>query len=323
MEMYDIENEQSQLCKLLQFITVPFVPETSSEEDPLAGVNQYTDAIYLLYTYIRKYIGTSTTVYIQYTLPTLIYLCFDLGRQIFKREELKDTSMKIKSKKVMGFIHESITALNHYYPVVALKLWIQGAKVADEFGYDEITYEFASRAFLAYEEHITDSKQQYSTLILFIGTLYTYTHIDAENYDRLYTQLIKYTTKLIRNEDQCRLLCMCSKLFWQDEQVRAVHDAEGKFPQKVLQCLHKALKVAKSCMSQQTLMYTEILNHYVYFYEKKCSSINPVDIKNLMILVEDQISRLDDSEASAEVKTYYNNTVSHIKHKQSSEERDR
>lgn len=44
-----------------------------------------------------------------------------------------------------------------------------------------------------------------------------------------------------------------------------VHD--GK---RVVECLKKAVRIASQCMdlSVQTQLFVELLNHYLYFYEK-------------------------------------------------------
>jgi vacuolar protein sorting-associated protein 35 len=42
---------------------------------------------------------------------------------------------------------------------------------------------------------------------------------------------------------------------------------EGK---RVMECLKKSLRIANQCMdsSVQVQLFVEILNHYIYFYEK-------------------------------------------------------
>lgn len=39
---------------------------------------------------------------------------------------------------------------------------------------------------------------------------------------------------------------------------------------KVLDCLKKGIRIASQCMdtSVQVQLYVELLNHYIYFYEK-------------------------------------------------------
>lgn len=45
---------------------------------------------------------------------------------------------------------------------------------------------------------------------------------------------------------------------------------------KVLDCLKKAIKIASHCMdtSVQVQLYIELLNHYLYFYEKGNTAVS-------------------------------------------------
>lgn len=45
---------------------------------------------------------------------------------------------------------------------------------------------------------------------------------------------------------------------------------------KVLDCLKKGIRIASQCMdtSVQVQLYVELLNHYIYFYEKENSSVS-------------------------------------------------
>lgn len=44
---------------------------------------------------------------------------------------------------------------------------------------------------------------------------------------------------------------------------------------KVLDCLKKGIRIASQCMdtSVQVQLYVELLNHYIYFYEKGNASV--------------------------------------------------
>ncbi|MPC90788.1 Vacuolar protein sorting-associated protein 35 [Portunus trituberculatus] len=45
---------------------------------------------------------------------------------------------------------------------------------------------------------------------------------------------------------------------------------------RVLECLKKAVRIANQCMdpSTQIQLFVELLNHYIYFYEKGNSQVN-------------------------------------------------
>lgn len=49
---------------------------------------------------------------------------------------------------------------------------------------------------------------------------------------------------------------------------------------RVLECLRKGIKIANQCMdtSVQVQLYVELLNHYIYFYEKDNTTVRITDV---------------------------------------------
>lgn len=49
---------------------------------------------------------------------------------------------------------------------------------------------------------------------------------------------------------------------------------------KVLDCLRKGIRIASQCMdtSVQVQLYVELLNHYIYFYEKGNTTVRIIHI---------------------------------------------
>lgn len=49
---------------------------------------------------------------------------------------------------------------------------------------------------------------------------------------------------------------------------------------KVLDCLKKGIRIASQCMdtSVQVQLYVELLNHYIYFYEKGNTAVRMIYI---------------------------------------------
>jgi len=88
----------------------------------------------------------------------------------------------------------------------------------------------------------------------------------------------------------------------------------------VLACLQRSLKIANGCMGSQVHLFVEILNKYLYFFDRKCPSITVKYLKGLIALVEEHIPQLDNSDMSKQAKTHYANTLAHIKSKQALED---
>jgi vacuolar protein sorting-associated protein 35 len=68
-------------------------------------------------------------------------------------------------------------------------------------------------------------------------------------------------------------------------------------------------------MGQQVHLFIEILNKYLYFFDRRCPSITSKYLKGLLSLIEEHIRTLDTSESSRLAKTHYENTVAHMKMK--------
>jgi len=84
----------------------------------------------------------------------------------------------------------------------------------------------------------------------------------------------------------------------------------------VLACLQRSLKIANTCVGHQVHLFVEILNKYLYFFDRKCPSITVKYLKGLIALIEEHLPTLDTSPTSQQAKTHYDNTLAHIKLKQ-------
>jgi len=193
---------------------------------------------------------------------------------------------------------------------------MQAAQTADVCGFEAIGYEFVAQAFICYEDEINDSKAQYSAITLIIATLQHLQNFGHENYDTLISKATQHSAKLLRKDDQCRAVYECSHLFWAGDDTKPGHRDE----KRVLACLQRSLKIANSCVGSQVHLFVEILNKYLYFFDRKCPSITVKYLKGLIALVEEHLPQLDNSEKSTLAKVHYQNTLAHIKMKQALED---
>jgi len=173
-----------------------------------------------------------------------------------------------------------------------------------------------AQSFLCYEDDISDSKAQFGAINYIVAALMNFTSFGQENYDTLISKATQHSAKLLRKEDQCRAVYECAHLFWPGDDAHPGHRDE----KRVLACLQRSLKIANGCMGSQVHLFVEILNKYLYFFDRKCPAINVKYLKGLIALVDEHIPQLDGSDASKQVKINYTNTLSHIKIKQSAED---
>lgn len=114
-------------------------------------------------------------------------------------------------------------------------------------------------AILLYEAEVTDSRMQVSALTLLIGTLLNCLHFPAEDYENLVTKVAQHCNKLIKKPDQCRMISLCSHLFWPPKTAAPGGGQEDRFcdSDRVLECMQRALKIAAVC---NTSLFVEILD---------------------------------------------------------------
>ena len=301
-DRFEFEQEQHMVARMFHLIA-----------------NDDTDVHFSLYATARKYFGQGGTQRIEYTLPPLVFGSLQLALRIHARETAGDDSMSIKTKKIFGFIHETISVLTPHFPEVALRLFMHAAAISDRCSYDAISYEYVVQAFTAYEEEIADSKAQFAAIIGMVASLQTFYTLSMENWDTLVTKATQHCAKLLKKPDQCRAVYQCAHVFWPADDKQAAFRDE----KRVLACLQRSLKIANACMGQQLHLFVEILNQYLYFYDRQCPSITVQYLKGLISLIEEHSRTVDDSEVSKAAKQHYENTLQHIRIKQQSDQADR
>ncbi|CAO3655175.1 unnamed protein product [Mucor hiemalis] len=259
------------------------------------------DTQFLLLSAARKQFGDGGDR-IRYTFPPLIVSAVKLARR-YKFQEEQDEIWEKKTSALFRFIHQVISTLYHKCEVAdnCLHLFLLAGQSADECGFEEIAYEFFVEAFTIYEESISESRAQFQAITCIIGALQQTRVFSADNYDTLITKAALHSSKLLKKPDQCRGVYLSSHLWWATE--RAVNDADlpesekGLFRdgKRALECLQKALKIADSCMDPVTNveLFVEILNRYVYYFEKGNDAVTVKYLNGLIDLINTNLSNMD------------------------------
>ncbi|XP_072168725.1 vacuolar protein sorting-associated protein 35-like [Diadema setosum] len=305
-------------------------PEDFAEEQGLMGrfINllqaEDADQQYLILNTARKHFGSGGNKRIKYTLPPLTFSAFRLA---FRYKDLaeEDDKWEKKCQKIFSFCHQTITALiKAELAELPLRLFLQGALAAGEIGFENhetVAYEFMSQAFSLYEDEISDSKAQLAAITLIIATFERMSCFGEENHEPLRTQCALAASKLLKKPDQCRAVGVCSHLFWSgrstESQGEEIHD--GK---RVAECLKKALRIANQCMDPtvQVQLFVEILNRYVYFYERGNEQITLMVPNQLLEKIREDMPNLEDNEDTEQITKHFNNTIDHLRTKQESAE---
>lgn len=174
------------------------------------------------------------------------------------------------------------------------KLNLECAALADQLHLAEISYDFFSQAFTIYEESINDSKNQFQALISMIQVLQKTRSLHTDDYyDSLIVRCTLHGSKLLKKQDQCRAVYLCSHMWWATE-LSAIGEEEGittdffREGKRVLECLQRALRVSDSIMDnvQSCELMIEILNRCLYYFIHGNEQETHISVKYINGLIE-------------------------------------
>lgn len=236
----------------------------------------------------------------------MITASLKLARRFKAREHLQD-DWSSQSSALYKFCHTLISTLytrvsTPGVPDLALRLFISCGSVADQCGFEEVSYEFFAQAFTVYEESISDSRAQFQAICVIAQSLSGARNFSRENYDTLITKCALHGSKLLKKPDQCRAVYLASHLWWSveknaEESEESKENKEGKEVsgwyeldlklrltmkqlyrdgKRVLECLQRALRVADACMDTAVSveLFVEILNRYVYYFDQENDAVS-------------------------------------------------
>ncbi|CAN4109822.1 unnamed protein product [Withania somnifera] len=275
----DFKEEQNSVSRLIQML---------HNEDP--------EEMLKIICAVKKHIMAGGPKRLRFTAPPLIFNSLKLVRRLLNQDEnAPEEEASAIPKKIFQILNQIIEALSSVpVPELALRLYLECAEAANDSDLEPVAYEFFTQAYILYEEEISDSKAQVTSLQLIIGSLQKMHIFGVENRDTLTHKATGYSGKLLKKPDQCKAVYSCAHLFWVDDQ-DCIKDGE-----RVLLCLNRALRIANAAqqMSNATrgssgsvLLFIEILNKYLYFYEKGVTQITVASIQSLIELITTEMQR--------------------------------
>merc|ERR1712000_253399 len=147
----------------------------------------------------------------------------------------------------------------------------------------------------------------------------------------LITKTAQYANKLLKKPDQCRMVTLCSHLFWpkdpptivDGEEEPSTHGARYADCDRVLECMQRSLKIASVCNPN---IFVEILDRYIFYFENNNPLIHVRYLSGLIALINEQMGSEDGGQGAAAqpmgsaVKAHYRNTLEYIRNRQRSPE---
>ncbi|XP_024969210.1 vacuolar protein sorting-associated protein 35B-like isoform X1 [Cynara cardunculus var. scolymus] len=243
---------------------------------------------------VRKHIMTGGPRRLPFTIPPLVFSALKLVRRLQNQDgDVSGEENPATPRKIFQLLNQIIEALSYVpSPELALRLYLQCAEAANDCDLEPVAYEFFTQAFVLYEEEIADSKAQVTAIHLIIGTLQRTNVFGVENRDTLTHKATGYSAKLLKKPDQCRAVYACSHLFWVDD-----HDGI-KDGERVLLCLKRSLRIANAAQQMASVargssgpvtLFVEILNKYLYYFEKGNPQITSAAIQGLIELIKTEM----------------------------------
>ncbi|XP_022145309.1 vacuolar protein sorting-associated protein 35A [Momordica charantia] len=295
----DFKEEQSSVARLIQMLT---------NDDP--------DEMFKIISTVKKHILTGGVKRLPFTVPALVFSSLKLVRQLQGQEENPfGDETATTPKKIFQLLTQTIEILSSVpAPELAFRLYLQCAEAANDCNLEPVAYEFFTQAYILYEEEISDSKAQVTALHLIIGTLQKMPVFGVENRDTLTHKATGYSAKLLKKPDQCQAVYACSHLFWLDD-----HD-NMKDGERVMLCLKRALRIANAAqqMSNATRgstgpvsLFIEILNKYLYFFEKGNPHITVATIQGLIELITTEMQS-DTTTQDSSADAFFASTLRYI-----------
>lgn len=140
-------------------------------------------------------------------------------------EQEEDWQTKVST--ILKFVRQltSILSTQIEAPTIALRLFLLSAQIADECGFEDLTYDLYVQAFSVYEDSISESRAQLQAITLIIGTLAGAKVFGVDNYDTLITKAALHGAKLLKKSHQATAVGLASHLWWQE--ASPISDADG------------------------------------------------------------------------------------------------
>merc|ERR1712176_528348 len=260
----------------------------------LIGNTQSTDIHYKSLHLARKYFGKGGEKRLLFTFPSLVFNCLRLIQVAHARvaasgdDENEFDEVNVKPKKMFQFVHQICTAYGSHAPETGVRLWLQGALGADKCGFSDICYEFLSQSFLCFEEHVSDSTEQYEAIRWITSSLQQITSLDEENFDTLRSKCVSHSNRLLKKPCAAQCFILCSNLYI---------DSEFKDGRVACKCLVKACKRASQMMEGVDMIsiFIQVLNKYIYLVLNKCDDFDYAKVSQLVELIKDKIKEQQSS----------------------------
>ncbi|PXF41784.1 Vacuolar protein sorting-associated protein 35B [Gracilariopsis chorda] len=213
-----------------------------------------------LYIVLRQELIRGGGKRLSITLPSLMFASLRLALRCSKTNCDGDLV-----ERILSFAAESVELLPDSSALLALRLRLHIAGTAASLGgVSRFVYDNISSGFVAYEQHITTSRDQHKALQQIIATMgFVRDALPEDSFEALANRAIKHATRSLTRSDQCVLLCMCAKV------------APKSMKGSPISCLMKAEEAAECCVNaaERVLLMLDVASCAAQVHETKMANV--------------------------------------------------
>jgi len=242
---------------------------------------------------------------IKHTAPPVIFNALSLIQNKYGGD---DETITKKRKKIFKFVYKVALVYKKLDPYLGIRVSCQAALAAGSYNLEAIAFEFLSGAIILMEEDITDTTQQFDSIMLLAATCQGTKLEDEENHDTLRTKLTRHASQLLKKPMQVRAMLQCLHLF-----VDTAHKSD--VAEIVLKIFKRADKYAGQSMEElDTIdLYLQIIQKQIYILENQGDSeiMSTEIISKQVEKTEDLLKEMGsdaDIDRMGELKSFYRNT---------------
>lgn len=309
-----------------QIYTMDPVEEFIEEQSMVSRILHIIDSedlgvLFKMYSGARKQLGQGGMQRMRRTLKAMVFLYMRLAIRA-KKVELSGSEPGVAVAKPFQYIHSGdgkgiLELLTQEIPDETIFMYVACANAADTCELPDVAYELYCEAITIYENNVADSKDQIHVLSTMISSLHSLKAMPEESYEVIATKICQHSSKMLKKNDQCKMVALCANLFWKKTLSEEYH-------KKVLECLQRALKIADHSQPIfQLPLFVELLNQFLHFYAAAAPGVTVRFVTALLELIR-TAQASDEVERNAthdEATLYHKNTVKYIKSRQQDDER--
>ena len=303
----EFAEEQGLVCRTLHVIDTPDLAVLSK-----------------IFSGMRKQLSRGGPERTRYTYKAMVALYARLAIRCAKAAgEGADSGVNVG--KIFSYLHSGdgngmLETLAELDTLQGISLYVFAANAADTCGMGDNAYDLFAAALMLYEHGIPDTKRQMAVLSQLVSALAICRSLEEESYKNLAAKLCQYASSLLLKQDQCRMVQVCSHLFWK----KTLSD-EAR--QSTNECLQRSLKMAdKSPSGAQYDLYVESLNRYLYYFSAKMPQVQAKHINSLVDMcnkTREARAAEGGAAATADSAAFEKNTKAYIRHRKQDQSDER